>query len=173
VDKAIKLKYLDETGFGLMLSVICSWFKRGKGKQFPVPTRWGSEGRLNVIGVWSIHGEDAHLEYRLLEGSCKQPEVVSFLRWQAAICDPERPTVIVLDNATFHRGRELKALKNEWESQGLVLRYLPSHCPFLNVIEGVWRVVKGFLMPRRCYNSVDELRTAVLVAFGALRAVEV
>ena len=82
MDKPIKLKYLDETGFGLMLSVICSWFKRGKGKQFPVPTRWGSEGRLNVIGVWSIHGEDLHLEYRLLEGSCKQPEVVSFLRWQ-------------------------------------------------------------------------------------------
>ena len=169
-----------------MLSVICSWFKRGKGKQFQVPTRWGSEariarqvlsceqeGRLNVIGVWSIHGDDAHLEYRLLEGSCKQPDVVSFLRWQAAICDPERPTVIVLDNATFHRGRELKALKNEWESQGLVLRYLPSHCPFLNVIEGVWRVVKGFLMPRRYYNSVEELRAAVLVAFKALRAVEV
>jgi putative transposase len=186
VDKSITLKYLDETGFGLMLSVICSWFKRGKGKQFRVPTRWGSEGRLNVIGVWSIHGEDTHLEYRLLEGSCKQPEVVSFLRWQAAVCDPERPTVIVLEreqparcclvsknNATFHRGRELKALKNEWESQGLVLRYLPSHCPFLNVIEGVWRVAKGFLMPRRCYNSVDELRAAVLVAFGALRAVEV
>jgi putative transposase len=157
----------------LMLSVICSWFKRGKGKQFPVPTRWGSEGRLNVIGVWSIHGEDTHLEYRLLEGSCKQPEVVGFLRWQAAICDPERPTVIVLDNATFHRGRELKALKNEWESQGLVLRYLPSHCPFLNVIEGVWRWVKGFLMPRRCYNSVAAVRVAVLVVFGALRAVEV
>lgn len=80
-----------------------------------------------MIGVWSIHGDDAHLEYRLLEGSCKQPDVVSFLRYQAAICDPERPTVIVLDNATFHRGRELKALKNEWESQGLVLRYLPSY----------------------------------------------
>jgi putative transposase len=73
--------------------------QRGKAKQFRVPTRWGSEGRLNVIGVWSIHGDEAHLEYRLLEGSCKQPEVVSFLRWQVAICDPERPTVIVLDNS--------------------------------------------------------------------------
>jgi putative transposase len=41
------------------------------------------------------------------------------------------------------------------------------------VIEGVWRVVKGFLMPRRCYNSMDELRAAVLVAFKALQAVEV
>ena len=171
--KTITLKYLDETGFGLMLSVICSWFKRGKGKQFQVPTRWGSAGRLNVIGAWSIHGEDAHLEYRLLEGSCKQVEVVGFLRWQAAICDPERPTVIVLDNATFHRGAALKALKREWESQGLVLRYLPSYCPFLNVIEGVWRRVKGFLMPRRCYDSVVELRAAVLVAFKALKAVEV
>ena len=77
------------------------------------------------------------------------------------------------NNATFDHGRELKALKREWDSQGLVLRYLPSHCPFLNVIEGVWRVVKGFLMPCWCYNSVAELRAAVLVAFSALRAVEV
>jgi putative transposase len=77
-------------------------------------------------------------------------------------------------NATFYRGRELKALKNEWESEGLVLRYLPLHCPFLNVIEGVWWwVVKGFLMPRWCYNSVAELRVVVLVVFGALQAVEV
>ena len=94
--------------------------------------------------------------------------------------------MIVLDNASFHRGLELKVLKREWESQGLVLRYLPSYCPFLNVIEGVWRRVKGFLMrpkpvrcwckakkPRRCYNSVAELRAAVLVAFRALKAVEV
>jgi putative transposase len=155
-----------------MLSVICSWFKRGKGEQFRVPTRWGSQGRLNAIGAWSLHGEDAQLEYRLLEGSCKRADVVGFLRWQVAVCDPERPTVIVLDNAPFHHGGELKALQREWESQGLVLRYLPAYCPFLNLIVGVWRRVKGFLMPRRCYDSVVELRAVVLVAFEVLKAVE-
>ena len=156
-----------------MLSVICSWFKRGRGKQFRVPTRWGSEGRLNVIGAWSLHGEEVQLEYRMLEGACKRADVISFLRWLAAKCDPERPTVVLLDNAGHHKGGELEGLKCEWEAQGLVVRYLPAYCPFLNVIEGVWRRVKGFLMPRRCYDSVAELRAAVLVAFEALKAVEV
>jgi putative transposase len=50
----------------------------------------------------------------------------------------------------------------------MFLRYLPTYCPELNPIEGVWRVVKGFLMPRRCYNSLDELREALLVALNAV-----
>jgi putative transposase len=44
---------------------------------------------------------------------------------------------------------------------GLVLRYLPRYSPHLNPMEGVWRRIKGFLMPRRFYPTVVELRAAV------------
>ena len=40
----------------------------------------------------------------------------------------------------------------------------------LNRIETTWRVLKGFLMPRRCYDTVAELRAALLIAFKALGA---
>ena len=40
----------------------------------------------------------------------------------------------------------------------------PSYCPHLNPIEGVWRRLKGFLMPRRFYDSLAELKQAVLSA---------
>ena len=153
--------------------MICSWFKRGAGKQFCVPTRWGSEGRLNVIGAWSIHGTDEHLEYQLLEAGCKAVNVIHFLRCLACRCDPERPTVVVMDNAAFHKSAGLKAMRCEWEAQGLVLRYLPAYCPFLNVIESVWRRVKGFLMPRRSYSCLADLRAAVLVAFDFFKAVQI
>jgi hypothetical protein len=43
----------------------------------------------------------------------------------------------------------------------------------LNLIEGVWRRLKGFLMPRRFYDSVAELKQAVLHALRLLGAVEV
>ena len=112
-----------------MLCVICSWFKRGAGKQFCVPTRWGSEGRLNVIGAWSIHGTDEHLEYQLLEAGCKAVNVIHFLRCLACRCDPERPTVVVMDNAAFDKSAGLRAMRCEWEAQGLVLRYLPATMP--------------------------------------------
>lgn len=46
-------------------------------------------------------------------------------------------------------------------------------CPHLNLIEGVWRRLKGFLMPRRFYDSVAELKEAVLHGLRLLGAVEV
>ncbi|RIH81417.1 L-arabinose transport system permease protein AraQ [Meiothermus luteus] len=39
-------------------------------------------------------------------------------------------------------------------------------------MEGVWRRVKGFLMPRRHYGGVEELREAVVQALKALGGVE-
>lgn len=41
------------------------------------------------------------------------------------------------------------------------------------LVEGVWRTLKGFLMPRRFYDSVAELKQAVLGALRLLEAVEV
>jgi putative transposase len=39
----------------------------------------------------------------------------------------------------------------------------------LNPVESIWRRVKGFLMPRRHYGSVEELRGAVVAAMERLR----
>ena len=50
---------------------------------------------------------------------------------------------------------------------------VPAYCPHLNLIEGVWKRLKGFLMPRRFYDSVAELKVAVVHALGLLEAVEV
>jgi hypothetical protein len=42
----------------------------------------------------------------------------------------------------------------------------------VNPIEGVWRRLKRFLMPRRFYDSLAELRQAILSALSLLGAVE-
>ena len=53
-------------------------------------------------------------------------------------------------------------------------REQPARCYSVSKkIEGVWRVVKGFLMPRRSYSCLADLRVAVLEAFKTLNAVEV
>jgi len=59
------------------------------------------------------------------------------------------------------------------EGAGLTLFYLPAYRPHLNLIEGVWRRLKGFLMPRRFYDTVAELKEAVLDALRLFGAVEV
>lgn len=156
-----------------MLSMCHTWFRRGSGRQFKVPTRWGSKGRLNLIGTLSLFGDNEQLEVRELNGSCNQAQVTAYLETLAEACDPECLTVVVLDNAPFHKGKELKERRAIWEAKGLYLRYLPAYCPQLILIEAVWRKLKGFLMPRRCYDNLNQLQKALRVALNALYAVTI
>lgn len=171
MDEKLTLKYLDQSGFSLMLGLCHTWFAKGAGKQFRVPTRWSSAGRLNLIGSLSLFGTSAQLEVRELSGSCTQAQVSDYLDTLAQGCDPSRLTVVVLDNAPFHKGKLLQEQRAGWEAQGLYLRYLPAYCPHLNPIESVWRKLKGFLMPRRCYDSLDQLQAALKLALKALNTV--
>jgi len=165
------LKYLDESGFGLSLPPSYSWSL--KGQQSKVPTRWGSAGRINLLGTLSLQGDEKQLEYRLLEGSCRKSDVVAYLDARARQAwHTTTFTVVVLDNATFHRAKEVQDKRLSWEEQGLYLRYLPSYSPHLNLVEGVWRRLKGFLMPRRYYDSLTDLRLALLSALALSQAVE-
>jgi putative transposase len=110
----------------------------------------------------------------MLDGPCRTGEVVLYLDALAEEAEGAgREVVVVLDNAPFHTAKAVKERRPVWEAKGLELYYLPAHCPHLNLIEGVWRRLKGFLMPRRFYDSVAQLREAVLHALRLLGAVEV
>ena len=170
MDGKLTLKYLDQTGLSLMLSVGATWFKRGSGQQFEIPTRWGSSGRINLMGTYSVHNCEEVLEVRELQGTCNGEQVMAYLDTLAADCGSDGLTVVVLDNAPFHKGAKLREKIPEWEKKGMYLRYLPPYAPVLNLIEGVWRKLKGILMPRRCYNSVAELRAALHAGLKLLGA---
>lgn len=79
----------------------------------------------------------------------------------------------MLDNAPFHKGEKLSKLRAVWEAQGLYLHYPPAYCPQLNLIEGAWRKLKGFLMPRRFYDNVEQLREALSLGLKALNALTI
>jgi putative transposase len=109
----------------------------------------------------------------MLEGSCRTGEVLSYLGSLAQKAQREgRRVVVVLDNAPFHKAGAVRDARAWWEAKGLELYYLPAYCPHLNLIEGVWRRLKGFLMPRRYYDWLAELKQAVVSALGLLGAVE-
>lgn len=126
------------------------------------------------MGTLSLEGEGERFEYSLLEGSCRSAQVIGYL--DALASEAERvgeEVVVVLDNAPFHTAAAVRVREEDWEEMGLSLYRLPAYCPHLNLIEGVWRRVKGFLMPRRFYDSVVELKEAVLVSLSLLGAKEI
>jgi putative transposase len=127
------------------------------------------------MGTLCVEGEGhERLEYRMLEGSCNSTEVLLYLEALAEKSQREdRPCVVVLDNAPFHTAGAIREREAEWEARGLTLYRLPAYCPHLNLIEGVWPRLKGFLMPRRFYDCVGELKQAILHALRLLGAVEI
>jgi putative transposase len=158
----------------LCLPPAYSWTKKGRANRREVRTRWGKQGRINLIGTLCLDaGEARLLEYRMVEGSCRTGEVLGYLDSLAEEAQRKgRPVVVVLDNAPFHKAGAIQDARAGWEAKGLELYYLPAYCPHLNLIEGVWRRLKGFLMPRRYYDSLAELKQAVLNALRLLGAVE-
>lgn len=109
---------------------------------------WGAKGRTNVIG--------ALLGGVLLTVSLFQTTINTavFNAWVIQDLLPKLPksSVVVMDNATFHKGQDMvKAL----ESAGHTLLYLPPYSPDLNPIEHKWAQAKA--LRRKMGGSVEAL----------------
>jgi transposase len=114
------------------------------------------------------------LQYAVLEGKCTKEAVLAFLETQAQQASQQgQLTVIVLDNASFHKAKLIQAHLATWQAQNLYLRFLPPYCPQLNLIETLWRKLKAYLLPRRHYPGLSHLKQALLHALDLLGAVEV
>jgi transposase len=106
----------------------------------------------------------------MIEGPCRSEEVLGYLDALAEQTQGEgKPCVVVLDNASFHTAGVVRERESEWAARGLVLYRLPAYCPHLNLIEGVWRRLKGFLMPRllRFRSRVEGGRPARFAPTGS------
>lgn len=155
-------------GFGLALAPSKTWTPKGQGRQFAIPT-CSNKGRLNLIGVLDYASNT--LSYRDLEGNANAQKCFAFLNDLAQQADPSKLTVVVLDNAPFHHAKLIENQRESWQKQGLFLRFLPPYSPHLNPIETLWRKLKGFLLPRRCYPSLSELKQAVFSVLKSLNAI--
>jgi putative transposase len=105
-----------------------TWTLKGQAHQHRVRSRWGSEGRINLIGTLCLEAGVERLEYRLLESSCNSEEVLPYLDALAERASPEKPCVVVLDNATFHTAGVVRERETAWEARGLRLYRLPAYC---------------------------------------------
>jgi len=59
-------------------------------------------------------------------------------------------SVIIMDNATFHKGKQLKELFEKYNHK---LVFLPPYSPDLNPIENIWGTIKQQLRSYYDYNK--------------------
>lgn len=126
--------FIDESGFAHDMPRSHGYAL--KGQRCYGTLDWGAKGRTNVIG--------ALLGGVLLTVSLFQTTVDTdvFNAWVIQDLLPQLPrhSVIVMDNATFHKGKDMtEAL----EISGHTLLYLPPYSPDLNPIEKKWAQAKA------------------------------
>lgn len=80
----------------------------------------------------------------------------AFLDHLVAALPPGEPAVLVLDNASYHKSHAVRA---HWQPLADRLQpfFLPAYAPQLNLIERLWRYLKGKLACHRWWNDLDRL----------------
>ena len=171
----IELHFLDESGFAPTLPNGYTWAREGVRAIVPYEAPEGR--RVNVIGSLVPFGDQPRLVYRSRTTSFKGPDVLEFvwhdvggLTTPVGMVPPgyrrERPCVVVMDNYSVHKSKEIKEQAAALEAVGIELFYLPPYSPELNEIEGLWRHLKHEEMPVRSYTTADALQQAVETALA-------
>lgn len=118
--------------------------------------------RFNVLGALDYATKElvtiTNLTYITAETVC---ELLTTL----AAEHPGVPVTLVLDNARYQRCRLVQDLA---KSLNIELLFLPSYSPNLNLIERLWKFVKGRCLNGKYYETFDAFQTSIKECLGKI-----
>lgn len=165
----IDVYFADESGFNLQPNVPYGWQPIGEQLAFPSHKKQV----LNTFGLLNV------VNKHLATYSTKPKQMVN----SDFICQSlddfatkiRRPTVVILDNAPWHKSEQFFNRINYWQNHGLFIFHLPRYCPHLNLIETLWRKIKYEWLTTADYNSKTALKRKlkfIYANFGNLFDIE-
>jgi transposase len=122
--------------------------------------------RVNVLAAYAPYGPAPWLDALPFERTLTSDDLIAYRK---ALPEAAEPRVVVLDNASLHVSKVVKAARPGLAQLGVYLYYLPAYSPELNEIEPVFKQVKHHEIPRRSHTSKAELRGSVEQGFDAHR----
>jgi transposase len=156
----LDLYYGDEAGVNLEPNVPYGWQFADQEVSMP-----SSKGKgINCFGLFTRNNESWAATS---EATINRDFVMEQLdRFSFSL---KKLTVVVLDNARIHQGKQMQERIGAWQIRGLYIFYLPTYSPHLNIAETVWRKLKYEWLDAADYASKEHLQYAVkqaLWAFG-------
>ena len=148
----IDLFFTDETGFSLTPSIPYGWQPIGE----QISIRSSRTKALNLFGLLSRSGKLTTYSTK----ECIDSDFVIECIDEVSLTI-RRPTVLVMDNAPWHKSKKVIKKQRDWEQKGLYIFYLPVYSPHLNLIETLWRKIKHEWLRPRDYESVKNLTNTV------------
>ena len=131
--------FLDESGVDHRLHTPYARAARGEEVYADVPG--ARRGRTSIISASQGH---RLVKPMVFEGHCDRAMVEAYFSRMLLPSLP-RGSVIVLDNASFHRSAGVRSLV---EAAGCELLFLPTYSPDLNPIEHIWATLKKLLQKK-------------------------
>jgi serine/threonine protein kinase/transposase len=156
----LDLVYLDECGFAPSLPTGYSWSLPGRRKR--VRYEYPQGRRVNALVSYRPFGAAPRLAAAAFERTLTSDDLLAYLRGMPAAGVPR---VVVLDNASLHVSKVVKAERRELARRGIFLYYLPANSPELNRIEPAFKQIKHHEIPHRSHTSKAELRASVESGF--------
>jgi transposase len=147
------LWYFDGTGFCLTPCIPYAW--QPIGHTIEIPTSSHSQ-RVNVLGFLKRNNE--FVPY-MIDGKVDAAIIVTCFDQFSQQLD--KKTYVFIDNAPMHRSQAFIKHIPKWVKKGLIVKYLPSYAPELNLIEILWRFMKYYWLPFSAYASFQCLSKAV------------
>ena len=159
-DGYIDLYFGDESHFGLTPNVPYAW----QTKENPILLPAAKGKFLNVIGLMTRKNK---LFFEVLETTYNTDKVISYM--DRFVAQTIKKTVVILDNSPIHKSKKFMAKIKEWEEKDVLIFFLPSYSPELNLIENLWRRIKYQWIPFDayiCFQNLKERLSYVLSNFG-------
>jgi transposase len=142
--------YVDESGMDNREDYSYGWNERGQ--RFHALKSGRRQGRVNMIAAQCIGQLMAPFT---VEGSCNRSVFEIWL--ETCLIPVLKPgQVVVMDNATFHKGGRIEQLIQQ---AGCQLLYLPAYSPDFNRIERCWSWLKSRI--RKQLDQFECLRDAM------------
>jgi hypothetical protein len=129
--------YVDEAGVEDTLAYPYGWSK--KNTRCPGERRGHCTQRVSMAAAWCQGQVFSPLTF---EGYCDAPLIEAWFE-QQLIRELRSGQTVILDNASFHRHEELRALL---KAKDCFLLPLPAYSPDLNLIEPLWNTLKHTIM---------------------------
>lgn len=149
--------FQDECHFQRTCSTARSWYLKGKAPTLPSPV-----GKEKV----SIAGAVSQETGALFVVTASKFNAVSFKRFLQKFLKnktrrKKKKVLLVLDNARYHKAKELKEYLEQVKDR-LELLFLPPYSPDLNPIEMVWRETRRDVTNNRYFTSLIQQKQKLL-----------
>ena len=157
-DKRIRIFFQDEARVGQQGTLTRVWARKGSRPRAVKQTEY------KWVNLWAAVEPVSGQIAAMISPDVNTDRMSQFLQGVSHLLGPGDLGVIVLDNAGWHRAKQLQIPAN------LTLLPLPPYSPELNPTERLWQWLRSHHLANRVYEDYDDLLHAADTALASLDA---